>query len=162
MRNDSGESIGRGRRRFLISCAASAASALTALWLPRPLRAEGAGSGLVAGIERSVIFGGRRTGVTWFHPRACIVPTTDGARALMTPQTIGGSDYFGPVHFTVSRDGGRSWTDPEPIPGFGRRKLDDGYEVGVCDVVPEYHAPTRSVLAVGHNVYYKAGRLARP
>jgi hypothetical protein len=29
-------------------------------------------------------------------------------------------------------------------------------------VVPEYHAPTRSIIAMGHNVYYKAERLTQP
>jgi hypothetical protein len=91
-----------------------------------------------------------------------MIPTSDGAQALMTLQTIGGSDYFGPVHFSVSRDEGHSWTEPEPIRGMRRRELDAGYEVGVCDVVPEYHKTTGTVLAVGHNVYYKDGRLARP
>jgi hypothetical protein len=33
----------------------------------------------------------------------------------------------------------------------------------VCDVVPEYHAQTDTVLAIGHNVYYdRTGRLAQP
>jgi hypothetical protein len=35
-------------------------------------------------------------------------------------------------------------------------------EEGVCDVVPEYHPQTNTVLAVGHNVYYKDGVLTRP
>lgn len=130
--------------------------------LARALAEGSPDGGLVAGIEHQVIFHGRKAGTTWFHPRACMVPGAGGPEALMTLQSIGGSDFFGPVHFTVSRDLGRSWTVPEPIPGLGRRKLDAGYEVGVCDVVPEYHEPTRTVLAAGHNVYYKDGRLARP
>ncbi len=123
---------------------------------------EAGPEGLVAGIEREVIFPGRRGGVTWFHPRPCVVPTPDGPLAVMTLQSIGGSDVFGPVHRTTSTDLGRTWTAPEPIPGMGRRDLGDGWEVGVCDVVPEYHPPTRTVLAVGHNVYYEDGVLARP
>ena len=35
----------------------------------------------------------------------------------------------------------------EPIPGLGRRSLGEGWEEGTCDVVPEYHPPSRSVLA---------------
>ncbi len=39
----------------------------------------------------------------------------------------------------------------------------DGLEEGVCDVVPEYHARTKTVLAMGHNVYYdETGKLTRP
>lgn len=34
---------------------------------------------------------------------------------------------------------------------------------GVCDVAPEQHAQSDTVLAIGHNVYYdQAGHLARP
>ncbi len=124
---------------------------------PRPAPAP-----LIAGIERDVLFPGRENGVTWFHPRPCMVPTDDGPEAVMTLQSIGGSDVFGPVHWTTSEDLGRTWSAPKPIPGLGRRDLGGGWEVGVCDVVPEYHPPTRTVLAIGHNVYYERGVLARP
>ncbi|MEO6810350.1 MAG: sialidase family protein, partial [Isosphaeraceae bacterium] len=117
---------------------------------------------LIGGIERSLIFSGRHGGVSWFHPRACVILSPDGPELLMTLQKISGSDVFGPVHWTTSKDPGRTWTDPQPIPGLGRRSLGDAWEVGVCDVVPEYHAPTKTVLAVGHNVYYKNDVLARP
>jgi hypothetical protein len=80
----------------------------------------------------------------------------------MTLQSISGSDVFGAVHWTISDDLGETWSHPQPIPGLGRRSLGDGWEEGVCDVVPEYHANTGSVLAIGHNVYYWAGVLARP
>lgn len=118
--------------------------------------------GLVAGIDREVIFPGRTDGVTWFHPRPCMVPAEGGPLALMTLQSIGGSDVFGPVHWSASADFGRTWSVPVPIAGLGRRDLEGDRQVGVCDVVPEYHPPTRSVLAVGHNVYYEGGPLARP
>jgi hypothetical protein len=91
-----------------------------------------------------------------------MITTPEGPECLMTLQSISGSDVFGPVHWTTTKDLGRSWTRPEPIPGLGRRSLGAGWEEGTCDVVPEYHPPTRTVLAVGHNVYYRDGVLARP
>jgi len=119
--------------------------------------------GLIAGVGREVIFPGRRGGgTTWFHPRPCMVPTDDGSTALMTLQSISGSDVFGPVHWTTSTDMGRTWSSPEPISGLGRRDLGDAWAEGVCDVVPQHHPPTGVVLAVGHNVYYKNGVLAQP
>jgi len=116
----------------------------------------------VAGIERSVVWNGRGGGTTWFHPRGCMVPTKDGPVAFMTLQSITGSDVFGPVHWSTSKDLGKSWTAPEQIAALGRHPARNGLAEGVCDVVPEYHAPTDTVLAIGHNVYYDAGRLARP
>jgi len=150
-----------GRRRFLAS-GIGLFSAMAGGSLVRSAASED-GGGLIAEIDREVIFPGRRGNeTTWFHPRACMVPAGEGAKALMTLQSISGSDVFGHVHWTVSTDNGRTWSPPEPIPGLGRRDLGDGWEEGVCDMVPQFHPPTNSVLAVGHNVYYKNGVLANP
>ena len=143
------------RRRFLSAAAACGGLALAG-------RARAGAAGLVASIDHEVAFPGRPGVPSWFHPRACVVPTAGGAEAVMTMQTIYGSDVFGPVHWTSSRDLGRTWTVPAPIAGLGRSPSADGLEAGVCDVVPEYHAPTRTVLAVGHDVFYRSNVLARP
>ena len=117
---------------------------------------------VIEGIETSVVRKNRDgKGTTWFHPRGCLLPTDQGAVALMTLQSIGGSDYFGPVHWSVSADQAKTWSDPQPIPSLGRNPLKDEIEEGVCDVVPEYHAKTGTVLAMGHNVYYSKGKLFR-
>ena len=153
----------RSRRSFLNDCLVTAAGAALVASYPRQLSAESADyTSLVANTERHVVFPGRQSGMTWFHPRACVAPADGGIEAVMTTQSISGSDYFGTVHATTSRDLGRTWTAPTAIPGFGRTQLDDGYQVGTCDAVPEYHVATNTVLAVGHNVYYKAGKLAQP
>ncbi len=102
--------------------------------------------------------------VTWFHPRACMLPCKSGVPiALMTLQTIGGSDYFGPVHWSMSENLGGNWTDPHPIPALGRVPVPDhdGLQAGVCDVVPQYHAQTNTVLAMGHAVFYRGPHFAR-
>lgn len=90
-----------------------------------------------------------------------MVPGEKGPLALMTLQTIAGSDYFGPVHWMTSGDQGRTWTDPEPVPALGRIKREDGWEEGVCDVVPEFHPPTGTVLAMGHSVNYRGPKFER-
>jgi hypothetical protein len=116
-------------------------------------------AGLVREITKEVVFKGRdRAGTNWFHPRACRLP--DG-RIFMTLQSIEGSDYFGPVHFTLSKDEGRNWSPPLPAPPLGRVPAADGFEEGVCDVVPEWHDPTGTVLALGHNVFYKGPKFSR-
>lgn len=102
---------------------------------------------------------------TWFHPRVCMMPGKDGQPiALMNLQEIGGSDYFGTVHWSESQDLGRTWSKPVPIPALGRDPVagrKDGLMAGVCDVTPQYHAATKSVLALGHVVFYKGRYFAR-
>ncbi len=94
--------------------------------------------------------------ISWFHPK---VTATASGKLLMTLQSIEGSDYYLPVHESLSDDGGETWSSPQPIPEMGRKEAIDGIIEGICDVVPEYHEPTRTVLTIGHNVYYRAGRL---
>lgn len=114
---------------------------------------------LIQSIEKEVIFRGRDgAGTNWFHPRACRLP--DG-RILMTLQSIEGSDYFGPVHWTVTEDQGKKWKTPVPVPALGRVPAGEAGEEGVCDVVPEWHEPTQTVLALGHNVFYKGPKFSR-
>ncbi|MBN2579747.1 MAG: exo-alpha-sialidase [Pirellulales bacterium] len=108
----------------------------------------------ITGIERETIFSYAKNGVTWFQPRVCMVPAADGTFALMTIQTTHGSDYYGPVHWSISKNLGRSWTKPQPVPSLGRIPRDKGIEEGVCDVVPDYHPKTNTVLAIGHTVNY--------
>ena len=80
----------------------------------------------------------------------------------MTMQGIDGSDTFGPVHSWSSVDQGRTWSQPEPIHAFNRREVPNhpGLMAGVCDVVPEYHPPTDTVLAIGQVVFYRGPRFA--
>jgi len=121
---------------------------------------------LIAGVEKVTLRRGRDgSGPTWFHPRATMVPGlgTSGAggpTAFMTLQTISGSDYFGPVQWSTSKDLGKTWTDPQPVAALGRVPAADGAEEGVCDVVPEWHAKTKTVLALGHNVFYKGPKFS--
>jgi hypothetical protein len=83
--------------------------------------------------------------------------------ALMTLQEIGGSDYFGPVHWSESYDRGKTWSEPQPISALGRDPVEGhpGLLAGVCDVSPEFHAKTGTVLALGHVVFYRGPRFAR-
>ncbi|MGC9327532.1 MAG: sialidase family protein, partial [Candidatus Hinthialibacter sp.] len=117
---------------------------------------------LIRSIQHEVIWNGRNDEVTWFHPRACILPRQPNPLVLMTCQSITGSDVFGQVHVSFTSDLGRTWTPPQPIHSFARHPIDGGLEEGVCDVVPQYHEKTGVVLAIGHNVYYKDGKLTRP
>jgi hypothetical protein len=115
----------------------------------------------IARIESEIVkLGSPQT--TWFSARACTVPGPSGQSVLMTLQSIHGSDFFGPVQWTATADLGRTWSEPRPIPSLGRRRVDAEIEEGVCDVVPEYHAATKTVLAIGHNVFYRPKGFYRP
>jgi hypothetical protein len=117
---------------------------------------------MIQSIEAHIIFNGRKNPPTWFHPKVTLIPAKPNPVALLTCQSISGSDYFGQVYFSLSHDLGRTWSTPEEIPSLGRQNLKDGLQEGVCDVVPEFHPPTGTVLAVGHNVYYQDGKLTLP
>ena len=54
----------------------------------------------------------------------------------------------------ASQDQARTWTKPEPIAGLGRSPGKDGMAIGVADVVPEYHAKTKTLLALGYIVSF--------
>jgi hypothetical protein len=114
-------------------------------------RAVAAEAALIKSIEKTVVPAPEVKKGTWFHPRACLV----GKKVFMTVQPIMGSDYFGPVHFTTSDDLGKTWSEFQPAAPLGWVAQADGWNEGVCDVTPEFHPKTGSVLALGHNVFYK-------
>ena len=84
--------------------------------------------------------------LTWFHPRACLVPQKKGPPvALMNLQEIGGSDYFGQVHWSESRDVGKTWTDPEPIAALGRDPMPDHDGFGPPQTRPDRRPGKKSL-----------------
>jgi hypothetical protein len=137
------------RRRFIQ--AASFALAHTAT------RANAAETPLIDAIEKVVLPAPEVKGGTWFHPRACMA----GKKAFMTLQPIKGSDFFGPVHFTTSDDLGKTWSEFQAVPPLGWVPDEGGGNEAVCDVTPEFHPASGSVLALGHRVFYKTAKFDR-
>ncbi|QDU31773.1 hypothetical protein ETAA8_69330 [Anatilimnocola aggregata] len=143
------------RRRALQFASLSAAGVLS----PELFAQEGSARDPIRSIERETIFRGRDGGTTWFSTRACAVPNKNGASMVfMMLAEITGSDYFGPVHSTQTTDLGKTWSEPVAVPMLGRTPREGGVQEGSCDWVPEFHAKTNTVLAMGHNVFYKGGR----
>lgn len=132
---------------------------------PRWSAAEEANEAAIESITKETVRRNRGgSGITWFHPRACMIPGENGRpTALMTLQEIGGSDYFGPVHWSESSDLGKTWSKPEPIVALGRDPVEGhaGLLAGVCDVTPQFHPQTGTVLALGHVVFYRGPRFSR-
>ncbi len=155
------------RRHFLRTTCSASALAVSG-HLAKPISAAPAQnrrSRLIASITKETIRRNRDgSSQTWFHPRCCLIPNQHGsAKILMNMQVIGGSDYFGPVHWSESNDLGKTWTKPQPIPSLGRDPVQGhkGLMAGVCDVVPQFHPPTGTVLSLGHVVFYRGPRFAR-
>ena len=95
-------------------------------------------------------------GRTMFHPKAVEMP--DGS-LFLTVQEIKGSDYYGDVLWSVSKDGGRTWSDLSKLEPLGWRPLEepDKFE-GVCDTVPNVDPASDKLVAIGHNVFYRENR----
>jgi len=136
---------------------------LLVCWAPLAVEAEE--GTLIESITKQTLRRNRDgSGTTWFHPRACMIRVATGERqALMNLQAIGGSDYFGTIHWSMADDLGTNWTEPRAIVALGREPVEGhpGLTAGVCDVVPQYHPPTGTVLALGHVVFYRGPRFAR-
>ena len=120
---------------------------------------------LIASISKETLWRNRDgQSRTWFHPRVCMAPDDEGRPiALMTLQEIAGSDYFGQVHWSLSRDEGETWSVPEPIDALGRDPVPghEGLKAAVCDVTPQFHPQSNKVIALGHVVFYKGDCFAR-
>jgi len=147
-------------RRHFLSAAGSALVASTAFGI------EQESPSLIESISKETLWKNRDgENKTWMQTRTCMMPGADGKPVvLMTLQTIAGSDYYGPVHWSLSHDFGKTWSEPKPIDGLGREPVpgrDDGLQAAVCDVVPQYHAASQSVLALGHVVFYKGDYFAK-
>lgn len=144
------------RRNLLFLAGGAVVSAISS-----PGRGADQSDDLVASIEKVTLLRGEdANGPTWFHPRGCLVPGPTAPTVFLTLQPIMGSDFFGPVHWMTSGDLGKSWTRPQMVPPLGRILLSNGSEEGVCDVVPEWHPPTKSVLALGHCVFYQGPKFS--
>ena len=86
----------------------------------------------------------------WWQARTAQVP---GEQPLwITTMSETGkkvSHDFHDIYQTVSRDGGKSWSEPTIIPSLKRAGQDDGFEVAIGDLWPTWHAKSGSVLTTG-------------
>ncbi len=102
----------------------------------------------------------------WVHARAGVVPGEGGAdpTVVMTMQKLllSGSDIFCALHGLSSFDGGHTWTEPVEQENFGRVHIADQVEKIVCGFSPQWHAPSKTLLGIGHTVYYNADRVMEP
>lgn len=101
----------------------------------------------------------------WFQPRAAAIPGAgEGGQPLVVltlqKHFLSSSDYYSGIHVMKSADLGKTWTGPQPRPELDWRHEPDGMVVGICDMTPGWHAPTKKLLLIGHTVRYRDGHLA--
>lgn len=110
-------------------------------------------------IENRTLWKSGDSGSAYFHPRPCLFSDGGKQSIFMTMQKIGGSDVFRNVRWTTSDDNGQSWSDPQDIPEMGWKPFYEDVFEGVCDVVPDYHPQTDTILTIGQSVYYQNDKL---
>ena len=90
----------------------------------------------------------------WFHPYLTAVPVAgrDGLPAilLVTQKHLTADDHYSNTHMMRSSDLGKTWSAPTPIPAL-KWLVEDGYDLAVSSIVPNWHSSTRKVLAIGHS-----------
>lgn len=100
----------------------------------------------------------------WFHPRAGILPSSDGPpTVVLTMQRwyVNVSDYFSGLSFIQSTDLGKTWSEPVAPASLAWRDESDATTVGVCDFTPGWHAQSGKLLGLGHTVRYRDGKLMK-
>ena len=92
----------------------------------------------------------------WFQPRPLALPPYDRPpHVVMTIQQALGSDFYTALSAMETRDGGRTWSPPAEWPGSGWRPGPaERLNIGICDITLGWHAPTRTVIGIGHTATY--------
>lgn len=90
------------------------------------------------------------------HARAAFGP--DGFGILTTqPLRLVGSDIFYEICFSITEDGGKTFSPLVHSQSLRRVDRGDGYESQMCDATPLYHAPTGKFLLLGAQATYRYG-----
>lgn len=95
----------------------------------------------------------------WSQARVATIPDIGDngqPQIIMTMQKwfVAHSDYYSGLYTMHSDDMGETWTASDERSELGWRELENNITVGICDIVPGWHAQTNKVLALGHTVYY--------
>jgi hypothetical protein len=97
----------------------------------------------------------------WVHPRAGIIPG-DIPTVVLTMQkaAIVGSDIFGPLNDMRTDDLGKTWSAPtEHAKTLGQREEPNNISVTPSDFWPKWHAHSKTLLGIGHNVRYQNNKV---
>ena len=112
-------------------------------------------------IESLTTILGRDKQWDWWQARTAFVPALKNSKPMrittMSETGREGTHNFHDIYQSVSRDGGKNWTDPKIIPDLKRAKQKDGYEVSAGDLWPTYHAKSEKVITTGKTFNFENG-----
>ncbi len=107
-------------------------------------------------IELDIAFEGYDRKTQWFQPRAASLP--DGRIIItMTKSALWGSDIFLGIYYSISKDTGKSWSEPKLISNLKMKELPDGYKETPVDFQCKYHEPSGMLLCTGGTTCYEPG-----
>ena len=104
---------------------------------------------------------GRSTDWDWWQARTAFVPVS-GEKPLwvttMSETGREGTHNFHDIYQVISRDGGKTWSEPAIIPSLKRAKQEDGFDVAPGDLWPTWHADSGKVIATGKTFNFEGGK----
>lgn len=95
----------------------------------------------------------------WWQARTAFVPGDAPFWITTMSETGKGVSHdFHDVYQSLSRDGGKTWSNPELIKSLRRVKQPDGFEVAPGDLWPTWHAKSGRVLTTGKTFNFAGGK----
>ena len=93
----------------------------------------------------------------WFHPYLAAIPRAgkDGLPAviLATQKLLNVSDYYSNTYVIRTDDLGKIWSSPKAVPRL-KWMPEDGNDLAVFSIEPNWHPPSKKILAIGHSCLY--------
>ncbi|MHC4879773.1 MAG: sialidase family protein [Planctomycetota bacterium] len=94
----------------------------------------------------------------WWQARTAYVPGENPFFVTTMSQTgKSGTHDFHDILQSISRDGGRTWSEPAIVPSLKRTRQSDGFEVAPGDLWPRFHSKSGKILATGKTFNFENG-----
>lgn len=90
----------------------------------------------------------------WTHARSATIPFDAPVVITTMSKTLkSGSDVYHNLYEVISRDMGKTWTEPHAIPSLKVNKVSDGYR-SMADMWPQWHSAANKILNIGTSPFY--------
>ena len=95
----------------------------------------------------------------WFQARTGYIPGEEPLCVTIMNQTRYRFTHdYCDIYQTISRDGGTTWSAPDPVPSLRRVETPDGYEVAPSDMWTQWHSHSGAIIASGVSFHFADGR----